>query len=228
MIQHESAASLRFFRSFSLLMVSLLIVVACSNGGGGGGGDGDGGSSDECAGGTASGGPGATITNVCLASSSGTKTIEIGDIIRFEVSVTTTDGRDYDTLFWSLSGDATAAEGSTSGSGWAGVSNTVTDWDCHYQPAGMSTVDMGVVNLRAPGGPFTNAVPGRVAGSYGFFASSQTGDGDTSLIGTVTVQADAAGTFTAGGMIYPGVDGFLGSAGADTVTVSGGSFTVVP
>lgn len=210
----------------------MLVAVACSNGGGGGGGDDDddAGSSDECVGGPVTGGPGATISNVCLASSSGTSTIEIGDIIRFEVSVTAIDGQEYNPLFWSLSGDTTAAAGSTAGSGWAGVSHTVTGWTWHYQPAGSGTVDMGFDTPMTPTAPVI-PVPDRLVGSTGYFdlfGTTATGDGVPSLVGTVTIQADAAGTFTAGGMIYPGVDGFLGSAGADPVTVSGGSFTVTP
>ncbi|MDP6978201.1 MAG: PEP-CTERM sorting domain-containing protein, partial [Myxococcota bacterium] len=97
----------------------------------------------------------------------------------------------------------------------------------HYTPAGGGKVKMGTNGRLLPvAEPLPP--PGRVAGAYGFFGTSKTGDGNPALVGTVTIQADATGAFHGGGFQMPGVDGFLGSSATGLATVIGGQFTVVP
>jgi len=151
----------------------------------------------------------------------------VSDTIQFEVTITTDAGVDYNTVLWSLTGDAGAAVGSTLGSGWAGVSNIVTNWAWHYTPAGGGKVKMGTNGRLVPGLPAPLPTPDRVSGVYGFFGTSKTGDGIPALVGTVTIHGDTFGTYTGGGFQYPGVDGFFGSGGGGTVPVSGGAFTVI-
>ena len=168
----------------------------------------------------------ASVSNSFLSSTSGTASIAVSDTIQFEVTITT-DLINYNTILWSLTGDSAAAVGSTAGSSWAGVSNIVTNWAWHFTPAGGGKVKMGTNGRISPSAPAI-PTPDRVSGPYGFFGTSKTGDGNPALVGTVTIHADAVGTFAGGGFQYPGVDGFLGSGGGGTVPVSGGAFTVVP
>jgi len=169
----------------------------------------------------------ASVSNSFLSSTSGTASIAVSDTIQFEVTIGTDAGVNYNTILWSITGDAGAAVGSTAGSSWAGVSNIVTNWAWHFTPAGGGKVKMGTNGRISPSAPAI-PTPDRVSGPYGFFGTSKTGDGVPALVGTVTIHADTVGTFAGGGFQYPGVDGFLGSGGGGVVPVSGGAFTVVP
>jgi hypothetical protein len=165
--------------------------------------------------------------NTFIGSSTGLQTINVSDTIQWEVTVTLDAGVNVDSGGWSLSGDSIAALGSTLGSGWAGVSNLVVNWEWHYTGGG-AKVDMGTngrFSTIAPG----QTVPNRVAGVFGFIGQAgKTGDGIPSMVGTVTVHADNVGSFVGGGQQYPGVDGFCGTGGCITQPYSGGEFTVVP
>ncbi|MDP6980501.1 MAG: hypothetical protein QF570_18190, partial [Myxococcota bacterium] len=115
----------------------------------------------------------ASVTNTFLTSSTGTTDINVSDTITFEVTIQTDAGINYNTILWSLTGDAGAAVTSSMGSGWAGVSNNVIDWDWHYTPAGGGKVKMGTNGRLLPvAEPLPP--PGRVAGAYGFFGTSKT------------------------------------------------------
>ena len=168
-----------------------------------------------------------SVSNSFLTSTSGTETISVSDTIQFEVTITTNGGQNYNTIFWSITGDADAAV-VTSIANWpADVDHIVTDWEWHYTPAGGSKVKMGTNGRLTPFAP-TQDVGNSVSSPYGFFATNKTGDGVPALVGTVTIHASATGIYQGGGFQYPGVDGFIGSAGTDVTTVSGGAFTVVP
>ncbi len=174
----------------------------------------------------------ASVVNTFIGSSSFTGSnddLVVSDTIQFEVEITTDGGVNIDTLFWSLTGDAANAVGSTQGCGWCGVDNIVTNWVWHYTPPGGGKMKLGTngrftPNATGQASPVGNAV----SSAYGFFGTSKTGDGNPALVGTVTIHATAAGQFQGGGFHLPGVDGFFGSAGASASTISGGEFTVVP
>lgn len=174
----------------------------------------------------------ASVTNAFVGSTSGTATIEVSDTIQFEVTITTDAGVNYTTILWSTTGDADSALLTTQGAGWPGVDNVVTQWEWHYTTGnpsvtGGSQVKMGT-NGRFTPGVIPAPPPDRVVGPFGFFGASKTGDGTPSLVGTVTIHADAAGVYEGGGFQYPGVDTFAGSGGGGVVPYSGGDFTVVP
>ena len=168
-----------------------------------------------------------SVTNSFLSSTSGTETISVSDTIQFEVTITTNAGQNYNTIFWSITGDAAAAVVTPVVDWPTDVDHIVTDWEWHYTPAGGGKVKMGT-NGRLNTSPPPQAVGNSVSGPYGFFATNKTGDGVPALVGTVTIHASASGVYQGGGIQYTGVDGFIGSAGTDVTTVSGGAFTVVP
>ena len=168
-----------------------------------------------------------SVTNTFLSSTTGNEQISVSDTIQFEVTVATNEDQNYNTIFWSITGDADAAV-VTSIANWpSDVDHIVTDWEWHYTPAGGAKVKMGTNGRLTPFAP-TQDVGNSVSSPYGFFATNKTGDGTPALVGTVTIHATAAGVYQGGGFQYPGVDGFIGSAGTDVTTVSGGAFTVVP
>lgn len=169
-----------------------------------------------------------SITNTFLTSSTGTSLIAVGNTIQFEVTVELNAAQAYLAALWTLSGDTASAIGSSAGSGWAGVDNIVSDWDWYYSTisgAGGTEVRIGEISFV----PFAPSVPApdRVTGLYGFL-ESETGDGIPSMVGTVTITADASGLFTGGGYLQPGVGAFGNSTVLDFVTINGGQFTVVP
>ncbi len=180
----------------------------------------------------------ATIHNTFVGSSTGTAGgLVEHDTIQFEVTITTTAGRNYDTIFWSLSGDR---DNTGCQADCLTPAHTVTQWDWHYTPAGGSKVKMGT-NGRHSVFPPPLGPPGSVVGAFGFFGIAKTGDGIPAMVGTVTIAVGPGatggisggglglpGVYQGGGIQYPGIDGFLGSGGAESVTITGGSFTVVP
>ena len=169
-----------------------------------------------------------TITNSFLTSTSGTAHLLglPGDTIQFEVLITTTAGRNYSTILWSLTGDRAGALAGTPATWATTADHLVTNWEWHYTPPGGGKVKMGV-NGRAVPFPPTQGVGNSVSSPYGFFGTSKTGDGVQALVGTVTIAVGAEGLYQGGAYFYPGVDTFIGSAGEEGATVSGGTFTVV-
>ena len=168
-----------------------------------------------------------SVTNTFLSSTTGNEQISVSDTIQFEVTVATNETQNYNTIFWSITGDAAAAVATPVVDWSTDVDHIVTNWEWHYTPAGGGKVKMGT-NGRLGTNPPAQAVGNSVSSPYGFFATNKTGDGTPALVGTVTIHATAAGVYQGGGIQYPGVDGFIGSAGTDVTTVSGGAFTVVP
>lgn len=166
-----------------------------------------------------------SVVNTFLSSTSGTATLVSGDTIQYEITLTTDAGVNYTGIAFSLTGDLAGALGSAAPA-WAGVANSVTNFDWHYTGGG-GKVKFGTNGRVTPAVP-PIPTPSPVSGPYAFFGISKTGDGIPALMGTVTIAADTVGVFQGGGIQYPGVDGFGGSSGAGVFSVSGGDFTVVP
>ena len=172
-------------------------------------------------------GEASSITSSFLTSSTGTSTIGISDTIQFEVIVTTDAGQNYESMSFSVTGDIAGASGSSSPS-WPGVSNMVVAWEWRFASSGAPGVNFSLGSNHVPTIPEATPPPDRVTGPYSISGFSDIGTGVPSLVGTVTIHADASGSFQGGAMQLPGIDGFLGSGGADTVSVNAASFTVVP
>lgn len=168
-----------------------------------------------------------SVTNSFLSSTSGTETISVSDTIQFEVTITTNGSQNYNTIYWSITGDRAGAIAGTPATWATTADHIVSGWAWHYTPAGGGKVKMGT-NGRLTEFTPAQAVGNSVSSPYGFFATNKTGDGVPALVGTVTIHASASGAYQGGGFQYPGVDGFIGSSGTDVTTVSGGEFTVVP
>ena len=176
---------------------------------------------------------GSELESVFVTSTSGTSVINVGDTIQFEVIVTTNADQVYDTILWSLTGDAVVAVGSTIESGWAGVSQMATNWEWIYTPRNsglvkISTTGRFSLNALAEGTSSILPLPDRVAGNNGFIATHKTGTGNPSIVGTVTITADTPGIYQGGAFLLPGVDGFMSMGSADTVSVFTAEFTVGP
>lgn len=167
-----------------------------------------------------------SLVSTFLTSTTGNANdLNVSDTIQFEVTITL-DALTFDTVFWEVTGDAVGALGSSSGSGWAGVVNMVTNWEWHY--VNSNKVDMGTNGAIVP---FINIQPppDRVSGPFGFSAlAGKTGDGSPALVGTVTIHADTAGVYQGGGFLYPTVDAFVVLGSPQPVTQSLANFTVVP
>jgi hypothetical protein len=170
-----------------------------------------------------------SITNTFLSSTSGTAQIDIGDTIVFEVSITLNAAQKYTTVFFTLSGDQATASGESNP--FATTAHNVTGWAWHYTKksgvTGGTKVNFGTTALQTPNGAAVVLnPPGPVTGLYGFLADA-TGSGTTSMVGTVTIVADANGEYVGGGYIQPFVAAFEEGPGLpDTVTINGGDFTV--
>jgi hypothetical protein len=169
---------------------------------------------------------GSLVSTFLTSTTGNANDLSVSDTIQFEVTITL-DALNYDTVFFELTGDAVGAVASPgSGSGWAGVSNMVTNWEWHYEID--NKVDMGTNGRFVPFTPF-NSPPIRVLGPVGFSAAGgKTGDSIPSLMGTVTIHADTAGVYQGGGFLYPTVDAFVVGGSAQPVTLGLASFTVVP
>ncbi len=177
-----------------------------------------------------------TISSSFAGSTTGTDVINNGDTIQFEVSISLDNGVVFDTGLFALTGDRANAQGpgSTLGNNYATTAHTVSNWVYNYVPAYPPYVPPNtfVFFSGISAGPATSPVgPGLpVMIGNGFIATPGTGDGSTSLIGTVTITANTVGTFDGGGHFYNGTSFFgAGGSGAGTgPTVTGGAFTVVP
>jgi len=198
--------------SIRLLLPIAVLAVACSSGGGGGSGD-----KDEDADSSA-------LTSTFLTSTSGTSTIGVDDTVQFEVAITTEVGRNYDTILFSLIGDATGNEGATAP--WAGVMNTVTAWSWNYE-AGTGNVNFSIDSAIAPtDNSGITTLPVAVSIGWGSIGFSRTGSGVPSIVGTVTITADTVGVHEGGAFFLTGVDGFASGGIPDSVKISTGTFTV--
>ena len=172
----------------------------------------------------------ASIVSNFSSSSTGTSAIAIGDTIKFEITLTV--DANVDTLFFSTTGDVTGALASANPT-WAGVNNVASNWEWHYTTGALGATGGSTVKFDTNGRilPVTGGVGVNgtgVAGSFGFFGVSKTGANAGSMVGTVTITADANGVYAGGAFIYPGLDGIFGSQGEVATTVSTAAFTVVP
>jgi hypothetical protein len=104
-----------------------------------------------------------------------------------------------------------------------------SNWEWHYINTSKVKFDTNGTIAPAPAaiaGP-NGVLP--VVGSYGFFGqAAKTGAGVGSMVGTVTITANANGVYQGGGFIYPTLDGIFGSTGEIATSVTTASFTVVP
>ena len=170
-----------------------------------------------------------SITNTFLSSTSGTAQIDIGDTIVFEVSITLNTAQKYTTVFFTLSGDQATASGESLP--FATTAHAVTGWAWHYTKnagTGGTKVNFSTTSRQAPNTAAEGALPppGPVSGLFGFLADA-TGSGTTSMVGTVTIVADANGEYVGGAYLQPFVAAFEEGPGLpDTVTINGGDFTV--
>jgi len=174
----------------------------------------------------------ASIVSNFSSSTTGTSVIAVGDTIKFEITLTVDAGANVDRLFFSTTGDVTGALASANPT-WAGVNNVASNWEWHYTTGNPSVTggtsikfDTNGRILPVTGGVGVNGTG--VAGSFGFFGVSKTGANAGSMVGTVTITADANGVYQGGGFIYPGLDGIFGSGGDLNPTVTTAAFTVVP
>ena len=172
----------------------------------------------------------ASIVSNFSTSSTGTSAIAIGDTIQFEITLTV--DANVDTLFFSTTGDVTGALLSANPT-WAGVAHTASNWEWHYTTGNPGVTGGSQIKfdtngriIGVTGGVGTNGTG--VSGSHGFFGVSKTGANAGSMVGTVTITADANGVYQGGGFIFPGLDGIFGSGGNLNPTVTTAAFTVVP
>jgi hypothetical protein len=167
-----------------------------------------------------------SLSSAFKTSSTGTSAIAVGDTIQFEISVGVDNLLDITTLFFSVSGDTVGAAAS-SGGAWAGVDHVTTNWEWNYKALTKVKFDTNGTIQGVTGG--SNALNGTgVTGSYGFFGVNVTGKGVGSMVGTVTVTANANGVYEGGGFLAAGTDAFANSGGEIATTVSTAAFTVVP
>ncbi|MBW2293302.1 MAG: PEP-CTERM sorting domain-containing protein [Deltaproteobacteria bacterium] len=146
--------------------------------------------------------------------------------------------QEYDFAIWSLSSDADAVGANSPNTGYPGVANNVTAWQWNYElgtgsvkfstngvivPADNSLIIVNQQNpLPAPGVVGLGWIDPGVAGF-------RIGTGIPSVVGTVTIAANALGVFAGGAILIPDVDGFGRSGVLDgTTTFSPASFTVTP
>jgi hypothetical protein len=168
-----------------------------------------------------------SITNDFRTSTSGTAQLNVGDTIQFNVTIELNAAQAYTTVLWTLSGDIGVAE--TVNSPFPGVNNLVTSWEWHYtnnSGTGGNKVKMGTNGRIAPLALDAGLPPPNAVTAFYGFVENKTGDGVPSLVGTVTIQATADGTYTGGGYLQPGGGLFGDGSGGDVVTISGGAFTV--
>jgi hypothetical protein len=172
-----------------------------------------------------------SITNSFLTSSTGTAQIDISDTIQFEVTITLNASQGYQAVLWTLSGDIQGALPDSNA-----ADHSVTNWDWHYVKANGAAggskynIGFGLDNRLTPvATDGTAAPPGTstpVSALWGYLGNAQVADGNPAMIGTVTIHADTNGVYQAGGYIQPGVGLFSDGVTPDTVTISGGNFTV--
>jgi len=168
-----------------------------------------------------------TLTNSFLTSTSGTSSIGVGDTITYEVTIGTVSANLYDTVIFSITGDAANAVGDAIP--WANTNNLVTAWNWNYK-TGTTNVKFATNGLATPANNASlTTLPAPVGIGYGWFGQGiKTGNGNTNIVGTVTITANTIGAFDGGGFFLPGVDGFVVGGIAEASTATAASFTVVP
>ena len=138
-----------------------------------------------------------TLTSTFLSSTTGTSSIGAGDTITFEVGLGTVNGNSYDTMIFSLTGDA--ANGvSDSGPTWGNTDNLVTAWDWAYKSAGNNTVKFATNGVALPANNSTiTSLPIPVSIGYGWFGAIV--DGLPSFLGSILKAAatSSCGTYSA-------------------------------
>jgi hypothetical protein len=203
--------------SIRLCLTIAILALAC------------GGGSDRRDGGSGDPNPvaGASLTSTFLTSTTGTSTIGVGDTIEFEVALTSTVDFNYDTMIFSITGDAAGNEGTTSPT-FPGVDQNVAAWAWNYK-AGTTDVKFSTDGVIPPAdNSALNMFPAPVGIAFGFFAENRTGNGATNVIGTVTITPDTVGAYQGGAFFINGLDVFTGMDGDDTVEINTGAYTVVP
>jgi hypothetical protein len=173
-----------------------------------------------------------SILSTFAGSTSGTSIIGVGDTISFDVFLTLDTGVNYTGLSFSLTGDEIGGLASSS-PGWAGVANNVTNWawnfNSYYTTQVDFTGDLGA-GFAIPQNNTVFVPPLPVMHGQVVIAPL-VGAGNSMLVGTVTVQAGPTfGTFGGGGIMHnqPVTDSWQTAAGADPVSFSTVSFTVIP
>jgi len=169
-----------------------------------------------------------TVTNTFLTSTSGTTSLSNSgtDTITYEVSLQSIAGNIYTGMQWSLSGDVAGALGDVIP--WANTNNLVTGWTWAYSGGG-GKVKFGTNGRLSPkDNSAITTLPTPVSIGYGWDGTIRTGDGSTSVVGTVTITANTSGVFDGGGFFLPNVDGFVSGGIDDGSIATAASFTVVP
>jgi hypothetical protein len=170
--------------------------------------------------------PASAISSRFLSSSTDTSTIGIGDKIKLEVSITLNRDENYNTVFWSLSGDVNGVEDvRTAEDGWPGVANNVTNWEWNYLPR--TKLVLPSTDTAVEPAEYRRPIPAPGVVGLGFFGQNRTGTGIPSVVGTVTIRANTLGEFEGGAFCIPGLDGLFGSSGEDeTAKYNTAVFTV--
>ncbi len=185
-------------------------------------------------------------------SSTGTSVVSVGDTISFEAFITIEEFTELSNVAVSFTGDIETALATERpcplgppDDCFVGTAHNVTQW--LYADTSASRYDS--VGVRRREGPrFESWVdsggnPGLALGSpvfQGFMAlmgnipqgSFYEGTGKRSLMGTVTITANQAGSFDAGVLVYPGVTGVYNFVGGSEVVeipsmVNPGEFGVI-
>jgi hypothetical protein len=169
-----------------------------------------------------------TVSSTFLSSTSGTSTILVGDTISFEISITTITGANYGAWTMSVGGDQGNALSvpNTSGPTWAGVDQQVVAFEWNYKSGGSNKVKFATNSTIAPNVQ-TNPLGFGVLSNNGWNSQNVTGNGNINVIGTVTILANTAGSYSGGGFEIPGLDAFFGTAGSE-VYFSNTAAYVVP
>jgi len=170
-----------------------------------------------------------TVSSAFLSSTTGTSTILVGDTITFEISITTISGANYGVWTMSLGGDQAGALAvpNTSGPTWAGVDQQVAAFDWNYKSGGSKSVKFATNGLIAPTIQ-TSPLGFGVLSNNGWNSQNVTGNGNTSIIGTVTILVNTAGSYTGGGFEIGGLDAFFGTAGSEIYISNTAAYSVVP
>lgn len=212
-----------------LALAATLLTIACGNSGNSGsGGSGGGGceASDDV--------PVPSLTTSFLKSSTGTTAIEIGDEIEFEVCLTLKADQKYHSVTWALTGDLDAATDLVPPyhfGDWPGFANNVTKWEWNYVP-GRDVVNFSTRFLTVPKDRLDRIpLPAPVMRGFGFTQEfGRLGTGIPSVVGTVTIKANALGEFEAGPLCIDNLGSFeeYHAPSVETETCIPASFTVGP
>jgi hypothetical protein len=170
-----------------------------------------------------------TVHSTFLGSTSGTSTIGIGDTITFEISIETISGNQYGAWTMSIGGDQIGANSvpTTSGPTWVGVDQQVVAFDWNYKSGGSNEVKYATNSTIAPTVQASPLGFG-VLSNNGWNSQNVTGNGNTNIIGTVTILANTAGSYSGGGFQIVDLDDFVGLAGIEVYISNTAAYSVVP